>query len=164
MHGRRNPTAMTSDIQAPTPRGRRTARFSVTSARVWHAGISAFIAPMVIFYALSGALQIFDLHEAHGTYVPSPLLSAMGQLHKNQVLAPPPSRPSHPRPKAPEPQPPPTPPATFALQILFCLEAIALVLTTLIGVWIGVTHPKYARRTWILIGLGVLLPVILLII
>jgi hypothetical protein len=119
---------------------------------------------MVIFYALSGALQIFDLHEAHGTYVPSPLLSAMGQLHKNQVLAPPPSRPSHPRPKAPEPQPPPTPPATFALQILFCLEAIALVLTTLIGVWIGVTHPKYARRTWILIGLGVLLPVILLII
>jgi hypothetical protein len=162
MRGRRNPADMTSDIEAAKPRGRRTALLSVTSARVWHAGISAFIAPMVIFYALSGALQIFDLHEAHGTYVPSPLFSAMGRLHKEQVLAPPPPRKSKPRPKGPESQPPPTPPATLALQILFCLEALALVLTSLIGVWIGVTHPKYARRTWILIGLGVLFPAILL--
>ncbi len=117
---------------------------------------------MVIFYALSGALQIFDLHEAHGTYVPSPLLAAMGRLHKSQVLVPPPSPPSHPRPKGPEEPEPPTPPATFALQIFFFLEALALAFTTLIGVWIGVTHPKYARRTWILIGLGVLFPAILL--
>jgi hypothetical protein len=138
-------------------------RVSVASIRAWHAAISAFVAPMVLFFAISGIFQIFDLHDAHGTYVPSPILSAMGQLHKNQVLAPEHPRPPHPGPKEPEPPEPPTPPATAALKYLFALEALGLVFTTLIGVWIGVTHPKYARRTWVLLGLGIVLPALLLI-
>ena len=130
-----------------------------------HAGVSAFVAPMLIFYSLSGSLQLFDLHEAHGTYVPSPALAAIGRLHKDQVLAPPPPRPAQPggqkqaAPKAEKP----TPPATMALKILFLLEALALVYTTLIGVYVGVTHPKYARRTWILLALGIVIPGILII-
>jgi hypothetical protein len=143
---------------------RQAAQFSVASLRAWHAGISAFVAPMLLFYSLSGSLQIFDLHEAHGTYVPSPVLSAIGRLHKDQVLAPVQPRPPQRRPKKPDAPKPPTPPATMALKILFFLDALALAITTLIGVWIGVTHPKYARRTWILIGLGILIPAVLLII
>jgi hypothetical protein len=155
-----------SEHTSPTP-GRRAARFSVASLRPWHAGISAFIAPMLLFYSLSGSLQIFDLHEAHGTYVPGPILSAIGRLHKDQVLAPVPPRPPQARPeKSDAPKAPKSPmrAATVALKILFLLEALAVAVTTLIGVWIGVTHPKYARRTWTLIGLGIAIPAILLLI
>jgi hypothetical protein len=146
---------------------RKLRLFSVTTLRVWHAGISAFVAPMLLFFALSGSLQIFDLHEAHGTYVPSPLLSAIGRLHKDQILAPVPPKPPKP-PQSPgmkSSAPPAPPPAgTAALKILFFIEAMGLVITTLIGIWVGVTHPKYARRTWILLGLGVVIPVILIVI
>ncbi len=146
----------------------RTTRFSVTSLRVWHAGISAFIAPMVLFFSISGALQIFDLHEAHGSYEPSAVIAAMGRVHKNQILAAPPPRPHRARtqdPSAPAEAPdPPTPPATLALRILFAIEAAAFVCTTLIGVWIGVTHPRYARRSWILLALGLVIPAVLLVV
>lgn len=136
----------------------------MTSLRAVHAGISAFIAPMLPFFALSGALQLFDLHESHGTYVVSPALSAIGRLHKDQILAPVPPRPPKPGAGTADAPEHATPPATMALKILFCLEALALAITTLIGVWIGVTHPKYARRTWVLIALGIVVPAILLIV
>jgi hypothetical protein len=139
-------------------------RLSVTSLRIWHAGISAFIAPMLLFFALSGSLQIFDLHEAHGTYVPSKVLSAIGRLHKDQILAPVPPRPPQLGSKKPPTPESPPPAGTAALKILFFIEAMGLVITTLIGIWVGVTHPKYARRTWILLGLGVVIPVILIVI
>ena len=144
-----------------SPKVRRTSRFSITSLRSLHAAISAFVAPMLIFYCLSGALQLFDLHEAHGTYEPSPILSAVGSIHKNQVVGSP-AKPVNSRPKSKK-APAPIPPATMALRILICVEALALVITTLIGIWIGVTHPKYARRTWIMLVLGTVIPVILLV-
>jgi hypothetical protein len=118
---------------------------------------------MLIFYCLSGSLQLFDLHEAHGTYEPGPVLSAVGNIHKNQVVASP-AKPVDSRPKLKKTAPRPTPPVTMALKILICAEALALVITTLIGIWIGVTHPKYARRTWMMLALGTLMPVILLVV
>jgi len=146
----------------------RWRRMKITTLRTWHAMISAFIAPMVLFFSLSGALQIFDFHESHGAYMASSFLQSVGRLHKQQVFAPVPARE---RPAgaatAPRRQAPPPEPAmrrlTLLLKILFFWEAVALAVTTLFGVWIAVTHPKYARRSWLLIGAGTLVPLLLLI-
>lgn len=135
--------------------------------RAWHANISVFIAPTVLFFALSGSLQIFDLHEAHGAYVPSRFLASIGRLHKQQVFAPPPerkpsgtaSRPPGGPPKPPERIPLPT----QLLRCLFFLDALGLVVTTAIGFVIGITHAKRSRTAWILFGAGIALPAALLV-
>ena len=164
-----------------------TAVRSVVSAsglRLAHSYVSAFIAPMIVFFAISGSLQIYDLHEAHDAYKPGSLISSLARLHKNQVFAPEPQHGAEPpggrqaeatspgdRPKgelakkrAPQGKRPEREPtlATQILKALFVFEALALVLTTLLGVWIGVTHPKRARTFWIILGAGALLPIALI--
>lgn len=158
---------------ASVPR-RRAGLISPAALRSWHAGISAFIAPMVLFFSISGALQIFQFHEAHGAYHPSALLATMGQIHKKETLAVPPPRAQQPRdgglerPRGSEESRPPTggsaPPPNLPLKILFFWESIALFVTTLIGVWIGVTHAKYGRRTWIFMAAGAVIPAVLLLV
>src|SRR5271156_5756759 len=55
--------------------------------RQLHAYIGLFIAPSVLFFALTGALQLFDLHEAHGDYRPFALIEKLSSVHKGQVFA-----------------------------------------------------------------------------
>jgi len=59
----------------------------MSSIRIWHMYIGILIAPSVLFFALTGALQIFSLHEAHGSYEPPALLEKLSRLHKDQVFA-----------------------------------------------------------------------------
>ena len=54
--------------------------------RQLHTLVGAFIAPSVLFFALTGALQLFSLHEAHGDYAPPPLIEKLGKVHKDQVF------------------------------------------------------------------------------
>ncbi|MEJ0006719.1 MAG: hypothetical protein WDM77_10260 [Steroidobacteraceae bacterium] len=54
--------------------------------RRWHAYMGLLIAPSVLFFALTGVLQIFNLHEAHGTYQPALLLEKLSAVHKDQVF------------------------------------------------------------------------------
>lgn len=165
-------TSVRSSVTLPKTRS----FVSASGLRLVHSYVSAFIAPMVLFFATSGSLQIFGLHVAHGAYAPSRLISSMARLHKDQVFAPEPQRPdgppldlaapgarppgmSAPRRGHDEPQPSL---GTLALKVLFLLEAIALVVTTLLGVWIGVTHPKRARTFWIVFAAGALIPIALI--
>src|ERR1700685_4580837 len=52
--------------------------------RKWHAYIGLLIAPSVLFFALTGILQIFNLHEAHGGYHPALILEKLSVGHKDQ--------------------------------------------------------------------------------
>jgi len=147
---------------------RRVRNVPITAAglRMLHSYISAFIAPMIVFFALSGSAQILGLHEAHGDYKPSAFMSSIGRLHKSQVFAPAATRPKLPPRlvsdigrEGPKPQ---TSLATQLLKGLFVAEALALVATTLFGVWIGITHAKRARAFWIVLGAGTVLPLLLI--
>lgn len=158
---------------ATLPRSRSRA----VTLRDWHANISAFIAPVVVFYAISGALQIFNLHESHGTYVAPAIIVSMGRLHKNQVIAAPPARAgSGARSEAPPGGPtgggppgggPPgerkTAPTTLALKWLFCIEALGLATTTVLGAWIGLTHAKRKRTIVALLIAGAVIPIVLIV-
>ena len=137
-----------------------------------HAYVGLFIAPSVLFFAFTGGLQIFNLHEAHGAYRPPALIAALGHLHKDQVLARPERHHGPPpgvRPEAGRAGPPPhdnddddrNKLSTLALKWFFEVVAIGLGASTAFGLWIGLRVTRTPRLSWGLLAAGVLLPVIL---
>jgi hypothetical protein len=139
--------------------------------RKWHAYIGLLIAPSVLFFALTGALQIFNLHEAHGGYKPALLIEKLSAVHKDQVF-----EASHDHP-APNDGPPPAQAgaapdehsahdeddrvaaATLALKWYFLFVALGLAVSTLVGVWMGTTQLRSKAIAWTLLVAGILLPI-----
>jgi hypothetical protein len=76
--------------------------------RVLHLYVGVFIAPAVLFFAFSGALQTFGLHETnrdHPDYKPAKWEVVLAQIHKKQTFIVPARRP----PAAPKAQSQATP-------------------------------------------------------
>lgn len=136
--------------------------------RQWHTYIGAFIAPSVLFFAFTGALQLFSLHEAHGAYTPPPLIEQLGSIHKDQTL-------QHPKPPGPpdtdddhaahaanhhgaESPPPWTVPA---LKWLFLAVAAGLIASTLLGLWLALTTSRRRGLVIALLVAGAVLPLLL---
>lgn len=139
----------------------------MASLRTWHSYLSVFIAPSVIFFALTGTLQIFSLHEAHDGYQPPALLEKLARVHKDQVFEleerhePPPAG-------AAAAPPPPDEDAgpgllTYALKWFFLLVALVLTTSTTLGLWIALTHITRKRVSAGLLCGGCLVPLLLLI-
>lgn len=57
------------------------------AARSIHLYLGVFTAPMLLFFAITGGLQTFSLHETTrgSSYVPPVWLASMAQLHKKQT-------------------------------------------------------------------------------
>lgn len=158
--------------------------------RQLHAWLSVFVAPTVLFFACTGALQLFSLHEAHGDYHPAPLIEKLGMLHKDQKFA---LKPHHADSKlrtpvgAIEPErseaaraapargegdwvapikasaPEDAAPARVqALKVFFCAAAVMLIFTTLMGVWMALTQHRQKWVLLVLLMLGAAAPVAIL--
>jgi hypothetical protein len=140
-----------------------------TRLRQWHAYIGLLIAPSVLFFALTGALQIFNLHEAHGSYRPAVLLEKLSAVHKDQVFEQPHE---HEQPAAQAGGGPQDRAAgddddkigasTLALKWFFLIVSIGLTLSTAIGIWMGITQIRKKALALTLLAAGVLVPVALL--
>ncbi|ADW68205.1 hypothetical protein [Granulicella tundricola] len=79
------------------------------TSRLIHLYFGVFITPALIFFAISGGLQTFGLHETnrdHPNYKPAHWLVVMGQIHKKQTTIVPVRKP---QPAAAKPEAPPTP-------------------------------------------------------
>jgi hypothetical protein len=142
----------------------------MSSIRTWHTYLGILIAPSVLFFSLTGALQIFSLHESHGSYQPPAVIEKLGMLHKDQVFA---QKPHHePEPKAGNKDQPPGPPEdedepalnTELLKWFFLVVALGLATSTSLGLWMGLTHVRHKRTGWVLLAAGVIVPVALVII
>jgi hypothetical protein len=126
-------------------------------------------APTVLFLAVTGALQVFSLHEAHGAYRPPELIARLSRIHKDQVVSPPPARAPQagahrdrgPRAEGPHPVHA-TPWAVTALKWLFLAVAAGLATSTLIGLWMAFTTARRRGVLLALFALGAALPVVLL--
>ncbi len=158
------------------------------SVRQVHNYVGLFFAPTILFFSITGGLQMFGLHEtARGSsYVPPAILVHLSQLHKKGTLyvpsrKPPQSsptksevarpdtpkqaapRPDVPKPDAPKPPgSPDSPPNPLPMKIFFVATALALVTSTSTGIVMGW---KYARRkasVLLVLTAGVLLPILLL--
>jgi hypothetical protein len=145
---------------------------SMTTMRIrqLHSYIGLFMAPSVLFFALTGAVQLFSLHEAHGDYQPFALIEKLSSVHKDQVFA----FGDHHTPDA-EANPPAAGPAgggqedeeksalsTVMLKWFFVLVALCLVLSTALGLWMALTQMRRQRIAWVLLAAGTLIPLGLL--
>ena len=139
----------------------------MTNIRKWHSYIGLFIAPSVLFFALTGAVQLFNLHEAHRSYKPAVLVEKLSSIHKDQVFA---LSDHHDHPAADsaaqagaEDEGDKTELSTWALKTFFLLVAVSLTVSTALGVWMGFTLMRSKRLAWTLVIAGTLIPLGLLI-
>jgi hypothetical protein len=131
-----------------------------------HTWVGMLIAPSVLFLAATGSLQLFSLHEAHGDYTPPSLFVVLGSLHKDQKLP----APLHAERKASKAGPADhhdgheaaPKPATIILKIVFLGVAAGLVFSTLLGLWMALQDRLRRRTNLVLLGVGLLLPVLLI--
>jgi hypothetical protein len=150
---------------------------SLKSIRIVHRYIGLFFAPTILFFAITGGLQMFGLHEtARGSsYVPPNILLHLSQLHKKGTLYLPPRKAvlpnlakpdgtklDGPKLEGPKPAQLAAPPNSLPMKIFFAATALALVASTCTGLIIGW---KYARRKSVVLltlAAGVVVPAILL--
>lgn len=59
-------------------------------ARQLHLLSGVFFAPSIIFFAFTGFLQTYSLHEDHDGVKPQPWIAALADVHKHQRMPPPP--------------------------------------------------------------------------
>jgi hypothetical protein len=71
-----------------------TSAASLKSVRLIQRYIGLFFSPMILFFAITGGLQMFGLHEtARGSsYIPPNILVHLSQLHKKATLYLPPRK------------------------------------------------------------------------
>lgn len=140
--------------------------------RDFHLYLSMLFAPSLLFFAATGALQLFNLHEVRSdrAFQPPALLQELGMVHKDQVFALPRRRESAPPGRqVTSTETPQTSPATIgaaplqsggrrggwivlALKGFFLLASLGLFTSTCLGIWIG-TRPGRNRR----LGIGLLI-------
>jgi hypothetical protein len=152
--------------------------------RRWHSYIGLLTAPSLIFFSLTGAYQIFGLHEAEGDYHPPALLEKLSSVHRDQVLKPHHGHDDHDdhgahddhdkdsgaakMPGKADQQHPDDDDEvkglTLVLKWYFTAVAVALTVSALLGIWMGITQIGRRSTSWALLLAGILIPLALLLV
>jgi hypothetical protein len=138
-----------------------------------HFYLGLFFAPSIIFFAFTGALQTFSLHENKepGSHHPE-WIAKLAEIHKNQRLPQAkresPAVASIPLPKkteAPAPEKRESPARrnpSMPLKIFVLFMAVGLVSSSLLGIYMAFRYNRDRRIIWALLSVGTLLPIALL--
>lgn len=157
--------------------------------RLVHLYIGVFISPAILFFAFTGALQTFSLHETTrgSSYKPPAWAVTLAQIHKKQTpivpvrKAPPQDKPADkaapekPQPSnsesqtGPQPAPKTDAPASkphnaLPLKIFFLLVAIGLFISTLSGLYMSYKYIRNRKLITAILVAGIILPILLTII
>jgi hypothetical protein len=148
------------------------------SLRQLHHYVGVFLAPAILFFAFSGAVQTFRLGEASGWGGPPPgALVWMTSIHKDQSL--PHAKPEQPAPKADVVKPAAKPeaaddhdhdhqaprgPSPLPLKIFVVILALGLITSTLLGITIALNNRAMRRTSIVMLIAGTLLPLLLLLV
>ena len=141
-----------------------------------HAYLGMLIAPSVLFFALTGSLQLFNLHEAHGAYHPPAVFEALGSLHKDQLIS---SHHGDEEPAAAHASAPSSGRAagggekhahnddaprlsTLLLKWFFLATALGLAISTGLGLWLGLKYTRHKSLSWTLLIAGAAIPLALI--
>lgn len=144
-------------------------------ARQLHLYIGVFIAPAVLFFAFTGGLQVFGLHESSrgSDYKPPAWLAVAAQLHKKQtdVLPLRRARPMEGAQPAATPAPPVSagltnkPPAPvrhpLPLKIFSAFVSLGLFISTLLGLYMAYRYTRKHVVISVLLAMGVIFPIVL---
>jgi len=144
------------------------------AVRTTHLYFGVFIAPALLFFAFTGFLQTFSLHETTkgSSYKPPAIFVKLGNIHKKATLPGPP-KPQQAPPKGEGPDAPksapaqpktPPPPQSFHWpeKIFFGTVAIGLITSTLTGLYMSWMFSR--RKVYLVVAFvaGIILPLILL--
>ena len=140
----------------------------LAAIRRFHLFIGVFIAPSILFFAFTGALQLFSLHEAHGSYTPPALIEALAKVHKDQVFevekheAEKPGKVDdddhhHHHDEAPKA-------TTIALKWFFLAVAAGLIVSTCVGLWMALVAGRERAIAWLLLLAGAAIPLVLVLV
>ncbi len=148
------------------PGGKSKAFNPVRVARRLHGYIGMLIAPSVLFFAATGAVQLFSLHEAHRGYTPPAALVTLASLHKDQVLSRrkhTPESPPAPKRREAEPEHNEDEPklSTWLLKWTFLAVAVGLIVSTGLGLWMGLQDSRRFALNAVLLAVGALVPLLL---
>ena len=150
--------------------------------RYTHLYLGVFIAPALLFFAFTGALQTFSFHETTrgSSYKPPAWIVTLAQIHKKQTMAVPVRKLPPPSPQATSPkadkidkadradkvQIPAAAPAKshnpLPLKFFFLLVSIGLFISTLSGLYMSYRYSRNRKLITALLIAGVILPIALL--
>lgn len=165
--------------QAYNVRGRyseMTFAASLKSLRLTHRYLGLFFAPTILFFAITGGLQMLGLHETSrgSSYLPPSILVHLSQLHKKgtfnlppRKVAPPNSaksdeaKPDGPKLEAPKPAQAPPPHNSLPMKIFFAATAFALVVSTCTGLMMSWKFERRKSIVLLILVAGVVVPTIL---
>jgi hypothetical protein len=140
---------------------------TLRSLRLYHHYIGVFLAPAILFFSFSGFIQVIGIQDQRNPAPPA-WVSYIAGIHKHQM----------------PPKPRKAPPADAAkpdgpkrgggehddhdhggftpLKIFALLTAIGLFLTTLIGLTIALGNRATRRTAFVMLALGIAVPVVLI--
>ena len=144
-----------------------------------HTYLAVFFAPTILFFALTGSLQVFGLHEGRDNgYQPPAFVEKLSQVHIHMRYQLKPRKPERPQaavtqaPKLAEASPiqaaehtKPTAKRgpSVGTKAFFGVAAIGLTLASLLGLGIGLTQGRLRKVSAVLAMLGASLPIALII-
>lgn len=143
--------------------------------RQLHRYLSVFFTPAILFFSFTGAMQTFHLHESAQRGGPPPVawIALMAAVHKDQHLLQPRPRLAGPlqadtatnvaRPaRAPSAEAGHQEKSALPLKLFVLALAIGLCFTALAGLTIAFSNPRSRKQSAVMLGLGTLLPTLLL--
>lgn len=133
-----------------------------------HIYISVFVAPSLLFFAFTGALQTFRIPDQKTAPM---VIQKLARLHKDDVFAvkPPrserPKAPGHDGPdhaKAAPEEPPKAKPAaqasTEAMKWFFAAVSVGVMFSILFGLWMALAYGRQKLIVWTLLIAGAVIP------
>ena len=176
----RNSFATTDSTAAVAFLGYTLGMNLLKSVRLAHKYFGVFIAPAVLFFAFSGALQTFSLHESSkgSDYTPPHWIVVLSRIHKDQTPVVPPARPKPapdaakphaPAPVANAPAPAPAVPPMrkhnpWPLKFFFLLVSIGLLVSTLTGLTMAYKYAGNKLAVTLTLVAGIVIPLVMLVI
>ncbi|HEY6034492.1 MAG TPA: hypothetical protein VIV58_09545 [Kofleriaceae bacterium] len=139
------------------------------ASRKLHLWIGLLFAPSLIFFALSGTLQMFGLHESEGGQPAPAWIAKLAEIHKIQSIATQPQRAPRPAPAAtPAPAAAPAPHVERAqphrsipLLVWFVGLAVGLVASTGFGIYMAFAYKRDRAVVLGLLAAGIVIPIVL---
>jgi uncharacterized membrane protein YcjF (UPF0283 family) len=134
--------------------------------RQLHVYVSMFVAPSLMFFAITGAFQTFRIPDRKDAPV---VLQKLARAHRDDVFAlkpaPPPKKPAAgkagEKPKAAA-EKPKTKLGTTLVKWFFVLISIALVFSTGFGIWMALAYHRQKALLFAVLVIGAAIPILLL--
>jgi hypothetical protein len=146
------------------------------SIRQVHLYLGVFIAPAILFFAVTGALQTVSLHETTkgSSYKPAAWIVALAQVHKKQTMhvplqklqpAPQPVAADKPQKSVPaQDKPAQTDTHSLPMKVFFLLVSVGLVTSTFSGLYMSYKYCRNRVVMTVLLVAGIVVPVALTIV